>query len=76
VNQLAAAPSGSGPGVFGAVADVYGEVRPGYPAALGGRRLECHGGAPTEIVEPGRALDALGPSVMLDLRTTLVLAKA
>jgi SAM-dependent methyltransferase len=37
--------------VFGAVADVYDEVRPGYPAALGSALLEFHGRVPADLVE-------------------------
>jgi SAM-dependent methyltransferase len=48
---------------FGAVADVYDEVRPGYPAVLGERLLDFHGGVPRDIVEPaagtGKATELL-----------------
>jgi SAM-dependent methyltransferase len=37
--------------IFGSVADLYDEVRPGYPAVLGERLLDFHGGQPHEIVE-------------------------
>jgi len=40
--------NGSG---FGAVADLYDEVRPGYPAVLGERLLDFHGGRPRAVVE-------------------------
>lgn len=48
---------------FGPVADLYDEVRPGYPAVLGDRLLEFHGGTPRAIVEPaagtGKATELL-----------------
>ncbi len=52
--------------VFGPVADLYDEVRPGYPAVLGERLLEFHahdGRLPQAIVEPaagtGKATELL-----------------
>jgi len=48
---------------FGGVADLYDEVRPGYPAELGERLLAFHGGPPREVVEPaagtGKATELL-----------------
>jgi SAM-dependent methyltransferase len=67
--RIAGVTNGSG---FGAVADLYDEVRPGYPAVLGERLLEFHGwgrppshrdGRPRAIVEPaagtGKATELL-----------------
>lgn len=40
-------------GVFGEVADLYDEVRPGYPADVAAAILEHHGGVPERVVEIG-----------------------
>ncbi|HLL64293.1 MAG TPA: class I SAM-dependent methyltransferase [Micromonosporaceae bacterium] len=40
-------------GVFGAIAESYDEVRPGYPAELGPAILDYHGSVPTSVVEIG-----------------------
>jgi hypothetical protein len=60
---------------FGAAAGVYDEVRPGYPAVPGERLLDVHGGF-EELGSIGAPIDGLGGSVVLELRTTLVLARA
>jgi hypothetical protein len=39
--------------VFGAVADVYDRVRPGYPAEIAAAIVAHHGRVPTRIVEIG-----------------------
>ncbi|MEV1147600.1 class I SAM-dependent methyltransferase [Micromonospora sp. NPDC049799] len=40
-------------GVFGEVADLYDDVRPGYPADLAGAVRDYHGGTPAGVVEIG-----------------------
>ncbi|GAA4712658.1 class I SAM-dependent methyltransferase [Phytohabitans rumicis] len=40
-------------GVFGAVADMYDDVRPGYPPDIADAVLDYHGGVPGEVVELG-----------------------
>jgi SAM-dependent methyltransferase len=60
--KIASVSNGFGFG-FGAVADVYDEVRPGYPAVLGERLIDFHGGVPRDVVEPaagtGKATELL-----------------
>ncbi|MDO3705697.1 class I SAM-dependent methyltransferase [Micromonospora sp. C28SCA-DRY-2] len=40
-------------GVFGDVADLYDDARPGYPATIAEAIRAYHGGAPTRVVELG-----------------------
>jgi hypothetical protein len=56
--------------VFGEIADVYDEVRPGYPAEIAAIILAYHGGVPAYVVELG-AGTGKGTEVLMRLGAPL-----
>jgi trans-aconitate methyltransferase len=57
--------------IFGEVADVYDEIRPGYPSRVAEAILAYHGGRPTSVVELG-AGTGKGTEILVELGAPLV----
>jgi hypothetical protein len=75
--------------VFGSVADLYDTARPPYPRELADAIVAYHGGLPPSVAEIGAGtgkgtevlatlgalIDTFGGTVVMNLRTTLTLAR-